>query len=442
MVGSFAEKTILISSSVIEKISRPSYFWLAALVYADYVLIGTGQIAVAQHMDAFMLRLMLDAQGIAWIIAATSFGRAFGGVFSGFLSDRFGRRPVILAGTTALFLSFAGMVCAHEMHWLFIAVFCGGLGSSLIDSGAFAVLAEAFPKTAASTVVGTKIGIAFGQIFFPWIVVTCLNFEVPQEMSLAVAAVAAIVNLICFTRIRFPKFVPARSFFKASPEAHSQLKVRHPVKFVTEGIPLFAFAGLSYICFGVVMIWMPLISRELASVSMAQSLTMVSFFAAGAVTSGVGLIVLMRRLVRPVWLMVILPLVTMTAAGMVYLFPSVWMCRIASFVIGTSAASGVLQIGVTLLMEFFPRIKARLAMCYMVTSSLTAALITKTMGALVQHGMIEMLMAVNAVAALLCAVVGLWVFLRFYKVFEINSPRLGEAFLIKHGVASTSYSHN
>lgn len=240
-----------------DKVSRTPYFWLAAALYLDYILVGTSQIAVAQHMDIFMARLELDAAIFSGIIAATSIGRAVGGVFSGFLSDRFGRKPLVIAGTLGLFVSFTGMVCATNANALFAFVFCGGLASNLIDSGTFAALSEAFPKSAASALVGTKLGISIGQILFPCLGAMLLNMEIPRELSLGVVAVVAAANLIVLIKLKFPPFVPAKGFFKASGTPAETAHMRCRPTFLLDALPLLAFAGLSYVSFGIVMLWMP-----------------------------------------------------------------------------------------------------------------------------------------------------------------------------------------
>lgn len=163
---------------------------------------------------------------------------------------------------------------------------------------------------------------------------------------------------------------------------------------------------------------------------MSSSLTMVSFYAVGSFMSGLALVYLMRRFVRPVMLMVVLPVVTFFAAMAVWFYPTVAVCRWASFVIGASAAGGVFQIGVTVLMEFFPQAKARYAMVYMLTSSVAAAACIRAIGWMAHQQQFAEIMLVNAGAALLCFLIGVWIAARYYKTFVIDKPRWGEAQIV------------
>lgn len=57
-------------------------------------------------------------------------------------------------------------------------------------------------------------------------------------------------------------------------------------------------------------------------------------------------------------------LATLTAA-VIYLYPSPLVCNAGSFLIGLSAAGGILQLGVSVMSEFFPRSKAKVTSIYM-----------------------------------------------------------------------------
>ncbi len=410
--------------------TQSSYTLLIVCLYANYFLIGIEQIAVAQYMDAFMARLGTDVSNIALIISGTALGRGIGGCFSGFLSDRFGRKAVIVSGTMGLCLSFIGLVTAPTQFLIFMAVFCGGFSDALVDSGAFATFAEAFPRTSASKAVGSKIAISTGQIFFPVFVTWLISVRASFNVSLGGIACLALGNLIFLASLKFPTFTPSKGFFKANKSpVYSYEPLRQP-KFVIDGLPLLVFAGFSYISFSIALIWMPLICRDVAQASLAQSLTTVSFFATGSVLFGFVSVYLMKHRVRPVMFMAILPVITAIGAFVAWLWPTLTICRVASFVIGATAAGGVLQIGVSVLIDFFPTAKGRVAMAYMLTSSLTGAVTTFLLGQVVINHL-DMLMLINAVTALVNAFVGLIVVVRFYRTFTLPDIRWGESFFRK-----------
>jgi len=81
----------------------------------------------------------------------------------GVLSDRFGRRPVILLSNLGLGLDYMVMALAPTMSWLFLGRIISGITSSSIPT-AMAYIADVTPKEKRASAFGT-IGVAFGLGF-------------------------------------------------------------------------------------------------------------------------------------------------------------------------------------------------------------------------------------------------------------------------------------
>ena len=81
----------------------------------------------------------------------------------GSLSDRFGRRPVVLLSNFGLAADYVLMALAPSLWWLFIGRLISGITSSSIST-AFAYIADVTPPEKRAAVFG-KIGVAFGAGF-------------------------------------------------------------------------------------------------------------------------------------------------------------------------------------------------------------------------------------------------------------------------------------
>jgi DHA1 family tetracycline resistance protein-like MFS transporter len=81
----------------------------------------------------------------------------------GSLSDRSGRRPVVLLSNFGLAADYVLMALAPSLWWLFIGRVISGITSSSIST-AFAYIADVTPPEKRATVFG-KIGVAFGAGF-------------------------------------------------------------------------------------------------------------------------------------------------------------------------------------------------------------------------------------------------------------------------------------
>jgi DHA1 family tetracycline resistance protein-like MFS transporter len=96
--------------------------------------------------------------GTAWALMQFVFSPILGG-----LSDRFGRRPVVLLSNLGLALDYVLMALAPSLIWLFVGRVISGITSASVST-AFAYMADVTPPEQRAAVFG-KIGVAFGAGF-------------------------------------------------------------------------------------------------------------------------------------------------------------------------------------------------------------------------------------------------------------------------------------
>jgi DHA1 family tetracycline resistance protein-like MFS transporter len=96
--------------------------------------------------------------GTAWALMQFFFSPVLGG-----LSDRFGRRPVVLLSNFGLALDYVLMALAPSLTWLFVGRVISGITSASVST-AFAYIADVTPPERRAAVFG-KIGAAFGAGF-------------------------------------------------------------------------------------------------------------------------------------------------------------------------------------------------------------------------------------------------------------------------------------
>src|SRR5258708_9711685 len=96
--------------------------------------------------------------GTAWAAMQFIFSPILGG-----LSDRFGRRPVVLLSNFGLALDYVLMALAPSLSWLFIGRVISGITSASISTS-FAYIADITPAEKRAAVFG-KVGAAVGAGF-------------------------------------------------------------------------------------------------------------------------------------------------------------------------------------------------------------------------------------------------------------------------------------
>jgi MFS transporter, DHA1 family, tetracycline resistance protein len=96
--------------------------------------------------------------GTAWALMQFFFSPILGA-----LSDRFGRRPVVLLSNFGLAFDYVLMALAPSLNWLFAGRIISGITSASISTG-FAYIADTTPPERRAAVFG-RIGVAFGAGF-------------------------------------------------------------------------------------------------------------------------------------------------------------------------------------------------------------------------------------------------------------------------------------
>jgi DHA1 family tetracycline resistance protein-like MFS transporter len=101
---------------------------------------------------------MLGLFGTAWAVMQFFFSPILGA-----LSDRFGRRPVVLVSNFGLSLDYVLLALAPSLSWLFVGRVISGITSASIPT-AFAYIADITAPEKRAEVFG-KMGVAFGAGF-------------------------------------------------------------------------------------------------------------------------------------------------------------------------------------------------------------------------------------------------------------------------------------
>jgi multidrug resistance protein len=141
------------------KIFRSPLFLMAFTIFIDFT--GFGLIIPllpfwAQHLGA-------NAVGVGLILTIYALAQFIFTPILGSLSDRYGRRPVIITSLVIEAIALALTALANTLPLLFVARFIGGVGSSNIGS-AQAVVSDVTPPTGRARGMGL-IGAAIGMGF-------------------------------------------------------------------------------------------------------------------------------------------------------------------------------------------------------------------------------------------------------------------------------------
>ena len=141
--------------------------------------------------------------GTAWALMQFFFSPILGG-----LSDRFGRRPVVLLSNFGLAFDYVLMALAPSLTWLFVGRVISGITSASVST-AFAYIADITPPERRAAVFG-KIGAAFGAGFILGPAIGGLLGGIDPRLPFWVAAALSFANAL-YGLLILPESLPRGS---------------------------------------------------------------------------------------------------------------------------------------------------------------------------------------------------------------------------------------
>ena len=146
------------------------------------VILGTFMVRTSYYMVWPFLSILLYRE---YDLSATFIGLLLGGsmalstlvsFYGGWLSDRFGRRSILLAGCLVAMICFGLLGFSHEVFWLGVGVMGSGLSSGLIDAPGKALMADSLASAKArelalhlryfllnlGAAIGPLLGVSYG----------------------------------------------------------------------------------------------------------------------------------------------------------------------------------------------------------------------------------------------------------------------------------------
>jgi MFS transporter, DHA1 family, multidrug resistance protein len=142
------------------------------------------------------LGLIMSAYGVAFMLGAFALGQ---------LSDRVGRKPVLVLGLALFSAQFVGLLIFHDMTWIAVGFVAAGLGNALYDPALSATILDMTPPEHTASMLGIK-GMAgsLGNMLGPAMVL--LMAAPSAQVGFLIGTVLVIVlTLTCAFALRVPQ---------------------------------------------------------------------------------------------------------------------------------------------------------------------------------------------------------------------------------------------
>lgn len=379
----------------------------ALAMYINYFLHGMGCIILAQNMDFLIEQLNTNKAGVAYVISALGLGRLIVLFISGVLSDKYGRKPFILLGMVTYVMFMGGILISTNVTVAFFFALLAGMANSFMDAGTYPALTECFPETPGSANVAIKAFISAGQFVLPWIISFLISNNLYYGWSFIFCIIVFVINGLFILKLPFPEFKVVEKKKEDTTE-----KVENNVKanFWIEGICLILIGFTATATFQIIANWLPSFAREVAGVEQTISLKLISIYSTGSIISVFATSILVAKWIKQVRFTFVYPLISLIMLVVLWMFPSTATCIVAAFVIGFSAAGGVLQLALTSMSELFPTSKGKITGIVFTASSLSSTVVPSITGILADINLSHVILfdiAITALGVILALIVNI-----------------------------------
>jgi len=175
--------------------SRAAFAFIFITVLLDMLALGIiipvlpGLVVRFMDGDTAGAAEVLGLFGIAWALMQFLCSPLLGA-----LSDRFGRRPVILISNVGLGLDYILMAVAPSLQWLFVGRILSGISAASIST-AFAYVADVTPAEQRAARFG-MLGVAFGAGFVFGPAIGGLAGSIDPRLPFWIAAALSLANAL------------------------------------------------------------------------------------------------------------------------------------------------------------------------------------------------------------------------------------------------------
>lgn len=391
-----------------------SYRPLCLSLYLNYFVHGIGVLILAQNMDSLAARWGSLADVMS-VIGMLGIGRLIVLFVSGKLSDKYGRKPFVLLGMITYIAFFLGILVSPTTAVACVFGILAGIANSFLDAGTYPALIESYPESASTVTVLLKAFISAGQFLLPLFIGVLVMMNAWYGWSFIVAAVILALNFVIMLKMGFPAMNQVGNSDKNDA---AEAPVEAPKsKWYLEGICFVLYGYISQATFYLISQWLTKYGVAVAQMPDLAARSLMSYYSIGSLACVFFTAFITKKGVRPITLLVVYTLISTLAIGGLYYYPSASLAPILSAVVGFSAAGGVMQLGLVMMTEIFPKGKGTMTGIFYTTGSIASFTIPVITGYMADSG-INSIMGLDAAIALAGFIVACIIYVRYNSVMK------------------------
>lgn len=368
---------------------------LTLSLYLNYLIHGFGLIILAQNMVALGGAWSVPVKTVSFVISGVGIGRLISYLITGTLADLFSRKLLVNIGMFSYLIFAVGMIMTHSVPLAYCLAILAGIANSALDAGTYTTLVEMNDGNGYDTIL-IKGFMSIGEFILPLIIAMLNANGLWFGWSFIIMAALLVINIINMSSLKFP-VIKAPSKVNLGAHTHRQSKVRT----VLSTIVLLAYGYTSMALMIWFTQWITLFTQRAFNFGNIAAHTVMSCYSIGSMAGVITLFFLLKHNASEMKLLISLNFVAVLSLAVILVAGhNVLVANVASFVFGLSAASGVMQTGLTVFMNMFPTHRGMITGIFyffgsiasftvpLITGILSTHSITTTFGADIIVGMI------------------------------------------------------
>lgn len=321
---------------------------LSVSLYLNYLVHGMGLIILAQNMNSLGATWHQPIKIVSFVISGIGIGRLISYLITGFLSDKISRKFFVEVGMFCYAAFALGMPLTKNIGLAYAFAILAGVANSSLDAGTYTTFVEMNGGNGAYTIL-IKAFVSVGEFILPILVTILVGQGMWFGWSFMAMVVLLAINFCLILPLKFPAANQASgdAVNEQDPEIKGVAK-----KVMTGALVVYGYSSMALMIWFTQ--WITMFAQQTLHMSNGAAHFLLSLYSIGSITGVLVLFALLGHNVKESHLLLVVNMIALVSLLVIMQSEQSLLMQIASFTFGLSAASGIMQTGLTIFMKLYP----------------------------------------------------------------------------------------
>lgn len=321
---------------------------LSVSLYLNYLIHGMGMIILAQNMNSLGAAWHQPIKIVSFVISGIGIGRLISYLITGFLSDKISRKFFVEVGMFCYAAFALGMPLTKNIGLAYAFAILAGVANSSLDAGTYTTFVEMNGGNGAYTIL-IKAFVSVGEFILPILVTILANQGMWFGWSFMSMVALLIINFCLILPLKFPVANQANGDAVHEQDAKINGTAK---KIMTGALIVYGYSSMALMIWFTQ--WITMFAQQTLHMSNGAAHFLLSLYSIGSITGVLVLFDLLGHNVKESHLLLVVNMIALVSLLVIMQSEQSLLMQIASFTFGLSAASGIMQTGLTIFMKLYP----------------------------------------------------------------------------------------